>query len=948
MSSFPPIAQQAYVCLQCRSHIAAINARAYRILKTGAKKSQRRDFSTQPTSLQLLASVDEDGTRDRTFFESAAAESEDATTQEHDDIKLPDDYKVARAPYAFKRVHLYSKDDLGVRTLGKPAEVLRLRELPDRHKASKWWSKPDDNSLHTNEPLTASDILKRVISERGLASTARVAENIEQLKQDWLASLGNQELGPTESECSRLGKLLYHGFTTKQLSGYLRELRVPRYRYRDVLDLSGPFVSTSFTRLEWRLGVTPFPGKASQRLQAMAKDGREQDVTPAHSATTLLAESRRSGDPFKHVQVNEVIQKCWNIKPREALYSTGEVDITIPEAHLELLASHKRNVLQQLAVEYGAKIDFSKPEHVIRLTANQAICTSSLKLVLMVLDEITCHEMDLMENGTLESEAKDHQSLPNDDALREIGRLSSTVIRRPRNKHAAFPEPHKLLIYSMKTDGESIDDAQRFIRQLCRPSRSSAIVAFYGGRPVASEEPSLVPIVRTVGLPMTERGTKWNRIATDNDKQGVRADLQATEALQGIRKYLEGPNAISKAIKHGLSHPHWPTSLSQESSVVLGRILYPAETMTSIKRERYFLEALKKRHVFDTNVPELRRALELHIAQTHIVQELRVQLKATDTKEEGTHSSELPDLEIRFSVDDRSQIVVPQSVHLILGDRQADLFLPHEPTDLRFATQTYSKATTDLDPHILEFINRSNLCVFGAQKHEVPNRMSIKIPQRLLFWASDLAKSKIGGKSEDAEKSADAEKFEDAEESKDAKESEDAEVLVDYSLVGVEQHHILHSKSDQSHPLRAFNFSFSIIDAGPMGGQRQEVRFFEEQEVEPTQDTLPSEKDDEQDSPRPTINRLYDCVHDLIQNSHRPHQSTRARGRGETDKEGRVHRRLVRKTMSDVPMGTYDEHNLSVQTPLPPIRKPFAKDDPTFRPSNRSVVASGQGSEGQE
>ena len=311
-------------------------------MKTGAKKSQRRDFSTQPTSLQLLASVDEDGTRDRTFFESAAAESEDATTQEHDDIKLPDDYKVARAPYAFKRVHLYSKDDLGVRTLGKPAEVLRLRELPDRHKASKWWSKPDDNSLHTNEPLTASDILKRVISERGLASTARVAENIEQLKQDWLASLGNQELGPTESECSRLGKLLYHGFTTKQLSGYLRELRVPRYRYRDVLDLSGPFVSTSFTRLEWRLGVTPFPGKASQRLQAMAKDGREQDVTPAHSATTLLAESRRSGDPFKHVQVNEVIQKCWNIKPREALYSTGEVDITIPEAHLELLASHSR------------------------------------------------------------------------------------------------------------------------------------------------------------------------------------------------------------------------------------------------------------------------------------------------------------------------------------------------------------------------------------------------------------------------------------------------------------------------------------------------------------------------------------------------------------------------------------------------------------------------------
>ncbi|KAI4247942.1 MAG: hypothetical protein L6R42_009452, partial [Xanthoria sp. 1 TBL-2021] len=642
----------------------------------------------------------------------------------------------------------------------------------------------------------------------------------------------------------------------------------------------------------------------------MAKGGKEQDMTPAHSASTLLAESRRSGDPFKHVQVNEIMQKCWNIKPREELDSIGEVDITIPEAHLELLASHKRNFLQQLAAEYEAKIDLSKSEHIIRLTANQATCTSSVKLLLMVLNEIVCHEMDLKEDGSQGSTAKDYQFSPSDDALREIERLSSTVIRRPKHNHASFPEPHKgmqqliqskLLVYSMKNDEESLDDAQRYVRQLCRPSRSSAMGAFYGGRPVASKKPNLVPVVRTVGLPMTERGTGWTRISMAGGKQRVRAgaDCYVSEALNGIRQHLESPNAISKANKHRPSHPHWHTSQSKESSVVLGRVLYPAKTMTSFKRERYFLDALEKRHVFDTDVPSLRKALDLRSARTYRVEELRVQLKATGTEMEGTHSSELPDLEIRFSIDDRSHNVVPQSVHLILVDRQADLLLPHEPTDLRFATQICSKATSNLDPHILDFIKRSNLCVYGAQKHEVPNRMTVQIPERLLPGAI------VPEEAKDGEKSKDAEKF------KDAEESKNAEVLVNYSLAAIENHFILRSSPGQSHHLRGLNFSFSIIDAGPIGGQRQEVRFFDEREVESAPDLLPLEKVDDQESEKPTFNRLYDCAHDLIQNldgpDHNPSKvrsSPKLRLRAKDSNELRFQREVVRRTMSDVPMGT--------------------------------------------
>lgn len=79
----------------------------------------------------------------------------------------------------------------------------------------------------------------------------------------------------------------------------------------------------------------------------------------------------------------------------------------------------------------------------------------------MVLNEIVCHEMDLKEDGSLGSAAKDYQFLPNDDALREIERLSSTVIRRPKHKHASFPEPHKVSFF-LRTGYAAVNPIEAF------------------------------------------------------------------------------------------------------------------------------------------------------------------------------------------------------------------------------------------------------------------------------------------------------------------------------------------------------------------------------------------------------------------------------------------------------------------------------------------------------
>ncbi|KAL8996602.1 MAG: hypothetical protein Q9169_003941 [Polycauliona sp. 2 TL-2023] len=954
MSSLQRIAQQAYVCLQCRTRLAAINTATQRRFESLAKKAQRRHFSARPARLQQPTSADETHLEDHAYFETLAGDP----YQDHDDIKLPIDCKVAKTPYVFKRAHLYSKDDLGVTTLGKPAEVLRVRDLPDRHKASKWWLSPDPNDkrLRSTEPVTASDIFKRVNSERGLVSAPRVAQNIEQLKQDWSSSLDDQSLGPTESECHQLSEQLYHGFTTKQLTAYLGELRIPRYRYGEVLDLNGHFVSTSFTRSNWRPGTTPFPGDAAQQLRSMVKDGKEQYIAPVSSASTLRAESKRSGDPFKHVQVNTIMQQCWNIRPREELDSIGEVDIIIPEAHLELLSSHKRNILQQLAAEYEAKIDFSKPERTIRLTANQAICTSSLKLLLMVLDDIVCHKMDVKEDDNPGSGAAGSQSLPDDDALQELERLSCTVIRRPKHKHAAFPEPHKvgqclrevyaaakaskLLIYSMRTDEDSLDYALKLIHQSRRPNRSGATTAVYGGRPLTCGKPSLVPVVRTAGLSMTEQGTDWNRVTTTTGKQKTRARaaFHASEGLKRIREQLESSFAAPKVKENKPSHPHWHMDLSQESSVLLGRILYPAKTMSSIKRERYFLEALDKRHAFDTDIPSLRKALDLHVAEASSLQELRVRLNATSNHNmEQLLNHELPDLEIRFSIVEASCKVYPRSVRLILKNRQADLLLPHETTDMRFTRQMYAEATSNIDPDILNFIEKSNLCDYAAQKYETPDRITIKLPNLHL---SRMMNSDVFIK---AEKSNNGEESQETEEPSVVGDS-GGDIPVNYSLAEIEHHHILRSRPYWNRHHRTLNFSLSIIDAGPIGGRRQEVRFFDERDFESTPALLPR-KDENQEVEEPIVHSLYDSAHKLIRNLDGP-DFDRSQSVSSTKKSRRP---VVRQILSDVPMGTVEEHRISTYKDTLPyrIRKTIAGDDPNFEvwehPASQSMLTPKEG-----
>lgn len=346
MSSFLPTANEAHVCLRCHLRLTAGRARLWFLLRSPPTERQRRRFSVKPQRLQEHTRLDDNHLNEQGLFENPAMLPA-RPSYEVDDIKLPNDAKPNTPPknsgYYYKRANLYCKDSLGITTLGRPAEVLRVQDAPPRTFERKWWlfQNEGDRSPNSAEPLTSSEILERVNSERGLVSAARAKENIEASKQEWVSNRKKLDLPPSEQEYYELGRKLHDGFTIKQLLGYFNEAKIPVTS--DLTDVGRPFHSAHLTRSEWRAGITPFPGDALNRLQPLATDLKSRKSTSSKMAYTenmLIYEGRHSEDPVKYILVNKIIRQCWNIKPIEEVESVGEVDVRIREAHLELITSH--------------------------------------------------------------------------------------------------------------------------------------------------------------------------------------------------------------------------------------------------------------------------------------------------------------------------------------------------------------------------------------------------------------------------------------------------------------------------------------------------------------------------------------------------------------------------------------------------------------------------------
>lgn len=324
-----------------------------------------------------------------------------------------------------------------------------------------------------------------------------------------------------------------------------------------------------------------------------------------------------------------------------------------------------------------------------------------------------------------------------------------------------------------------------------------------------------VPIEIGQGLPLKDRGTAWIRkVVVGNDKinnkqniVGPRPTFRTSEALKDLEHHIRTCYAWRETKPKPPDYAFWLTNPHQETSAVLGRLLYPARTATSEEKQEPFINETTTHRVFSTDLPSLRRNLEAREDKMHVKEELYIRLSAaTKQNSAGLESANLPDLELRFRLFLIESAVrrkaVLKGVRLILEKNQADLLLPHEQSDLRFQHQTYINGKEEVDPAIKKFVKSSNLDRSDVDQIETPQLLTISIPQQVL--SPNLNLKQVHG----------------------------SEIPIDYAPTSIERRCVLESRPGFNAHKRLSDLSYSTIDAGSIGGRRQEIRFFRDRPLQ--------------------------------------------------------------------------------------------------------------------
>lgn len=222
-----------------------------------------------------------------------------------------------------------AREQLKATTLGRPAEVIVLRDLLR------------DLPEETPQKDVPSEVL--VTSEEEKAETSRIIDSVIQQQQaatapdDVNAAIDDIRKGlqgkdvVTEVEFDRLAKLLLDSYNVGQLSAYFKGL--PKEVVADT-----PVIPTDslpdklqgvqkIEKREWRKGTTPI----EQRLS------KENNVR-----TPLLANTRsRKGNI-----VDKILRSGWHIKIESEVEAIGELELLFTPAQMALLQTRSQWIVQ--------------------------------------------------------------------------------------------------------------------------------------------------------------------------------------------------------------------------------------------------------------------------------------------------------------------------------------------------------------------------------------------------------------------------------------------------------------------------------------------------------------------------------------------------------------------------------------------------------------------------
>lgn len=255
---------------------------------------------------------------------------------------LPEPTKAKLRRIHWNRDELYSTDRLEVDAMGKPTDIIMLRDSEDE-KIALCTNKAEDATENHRLNPSLSQIMKTINEERGAITATSVSENIENSKKLWLSQLQNRHGVPTKAEYLQMVNALYDGFTLQQLGGYYKAQTANSPG--TAFELSRPYSTDLYTRSSWVPGCSAFPGKAVDRLLSLGiklpADPKKTIKGNESTATGMEVSRRALGTKLSAAE--RIVREGWNMRVLEENEDMGELDVSITPTHLAILLSHSKD-----------------------------------------------------------------------------------------------------------------------------------------------------------------------------------------------------------------------------------------------------------------------------------------------------------------------------------------------------------------------------------------------------------------------------------------------------------------------------------------------------------------------------------------------------------------------------------------------------------------------------
>ncbi|KAL3433121.1 mitochondrial inner-membrane-bound regulator-domain-containing protein [Aspergillus tetrazonus] len=578
------------------------------------------------------------------------------------------------------------KFELDVTTLGRPGEVLVVRERGKRRFAPS--GRPP-----TEDPSDLPLMLHGIEQDTGHIDSSVVSDRIDSFRQSYQPQ---DRLAP--GAWDDLRSSLRKSFTVPQLSEYLsRKLK----EKPDVLEEGS--ADGSQTKLgKWRPGTSPFLETGQGRLQSVAD--------------RVAATQNIKG---KDLLIERILRDCWQLG---LVNDIGQLDIRLPAHLLSLLIGSEFFSFEELASLHETGIDVTHSLGLIRVTGKQRSCESVREIIHDYTNRIQSEELNLLPPGDPRTKAA-AQTL----SLGFLSWVEATY--KVSFERGALQIPNRL--YVLAENHANADNARRTLN-LALNKATLPSVPFSTYKP-ASYVTYMKPIQVEKVAPWHDRQRLWFRWKLPHEE--VRLVRNTGHLMEKHNPTLS--NELLKVLRQAPATAGLGSGFEVRESITatLGKCVFAHEPSSeeiraSASQLGQMFPARTFVHEFPRATRLLRKRMPLNIDEGSRSYRIRLVPSAL-------HANVFPTLELEL-VSTHGGDCDLRSAKAVLGESKVDYLLPESAADLRFTRKlthellTRSQKIPCLDTLLADLQGCFHKSMTSDSEVPLPVFTSITLPNNLL------------------------------------------------------------------------------------------------------------------------------------------------------------------------------------------------------------------------